>query len=169
MKFVLTLITLYAACAGADQTKLGQYLGDWTAVTPADGCFSPIRIESNSTGVSILRGDGVTNVPRSADYRISPEAQTNLFDGYKLSTNTVAKFVRGKIVSAHIWNADNDAFLGVGMRVWLLNAQGNLIKKKAGISIGTKKNNEGAKQIYDLDSEENMITWAVECEYTKAR
>lgn len=160
--------TVGTAAASAD-SKLQDFAGKWIATKRHAGCFSPILIEQANSGVKILRGDGSTSVPEIAPYPAQAELQENQFPTYKISTHTVAKFVRGKIVSAHIWNADNGEFMGVGMRVWQLTPEGTLAKKKAGVTVGTKKNNSASEQIFDLDENENMIKWTLECEYKRAQ
>ena len=86
-----------------------------------------------------------------------------------MSTSTLHKFIRGKIVSAHIWAPDTNDWLGVGLRTWTLDT-GTLIKKKSGITMQKKFNDprEKAVPVFSLGGDDIILKWKVECKYIKA-
>ncbi len=155
-----------------------DYTGTWKVEKETYGCF-PITIEKGPAKdtIKITRKSRVTSVNMvSKDSSFDSLPQNTTYDykhkKYKLFSSALYKFIRGKIVSAHIWSPDTNDWLGVGLRTWTLD-KGVLIKKKAGITMQKKSNDhddpgEKADNVFNLDGDDALIQWEVECKYIKS-
>ena len=96
--------------------NLDDYTGDWKIEKKAHGC-SPIKIEKGpeKDTIQITRKSAVYTVSKDSSFDSPTENTIADYHEYKLSTSTTAKFIRGKIVSAHIWAPNTNAWLGVGL------------------------------------------------------
>ena len=185
MKFIF--IVLFVFCIGcahvsvqqkrqkkmysADMSKnLPAYIGDWKVKKKTYGCF-PIKIEKGpKEGTLKITSNRATHVI-STNSRFNTLPKTTKYDysKYKLSSSSLHKFIRGKIVFANIWAPDTNNWLGVGLRTLTIDKRGTLIKKKAGLTMQDKSNDprEKAISIFKLNGDDVILKWQVECEYIK--
>ena len=151
--------------------SLNDYIGNWKVEKETYGC-APIQIEKGPEEgtVKIKRRSAVYTVSKNSPFDSLPEHQIGDYYKYKLSGSALSKFIRGKIVSAHIWNPDTNDWLGVGLRTWTLVDKGTLIKKKAGVTMQNKSNDprEKASYLFHLDGDDVILKWEVECKYIKS-
>ena len=155
-----------SADTGAD---IHDYIGNWKLEKETHGCF-PIKIEKGSVEgtVKIIRKLSVTTVSKNSPFDSTPENTISDYSKYKLSTSTVSKFIRGKIVSGHIWTPHTNDWLGVGLRTWTLE-KGVLIKKKAGLTMQSQSiNTPEENNVFGLNRGDVMIRWEVECKYIRS-
>ena len=148
--------------------KLDDYIGTWKVEKATYGC-SPIKIEKGPKGtVKITRRSSVT-ISATSPFDSLPEHTVSDYYKYKISTSTLHKFIRGKIVSAHIWSPNTDDFLGVGLRAWMLDKE-TLIKKKSGITMQNKFNDprEKAVRVFNLNGDDIILRWKIECKYIRS-
>lgn len=182
MKFKsLTYFLLFAFFATSlfaqTMPTLDDYIGVWEVKEETYGC-KPITI---TKGVE----EGVVNITRnypgikdivvspSSDFTTSPRNEVFDYENFKISTSSLFKFIRGRIVSAHIWAPNENAFLGVGLRTFSLNSEGDLVKKKSGLTMQRESDydpRENAATVFDFDNRNDdvLIRWEIECEYTKS-
>lgn len=162
-------VNMGISSVGTD-VSLDDYIGTWKVEKETYGC-SPIKIEKGPTKgtVKITRKSSVNIISKSSPFGSLPENTISDYYKYKLSTSTLHKFIRGKIVSAHIWAPDTNDWLGVGLRTWTLD-KGTLIKKKAGVTMQNKSNDprEKAVYIFSLDGDDVILKWEVECKYIQS-
>ena len=158
----------------SDKTlSLDDYVGHWEVKKKTYGC-SPIKIEKGSKKdtIKITRKSTVGTVSKESSFKIPPQSTVSDYDKYKLSGSAIYKFIRGKIVSAHIWAPDTNDWLGVGVRTWSLDkGKGVLIKKKAGLTMQSNKHlspKEKMESIFQLNEGDTLGKWEVECEYIKS-
>ena len=136
--------------------NLNDYIGTWEVEKKTYGC-SPIKIEKDSKKdtIKITRKSTVGTVSVSKDSSFDSPPQNTISDYYKynLFSSSIYKFIRGKIVSAHIWVPNTNDWLGVGVRTWTLD-KGVLIKKKAGLTMQSDKHldpKEKMQSIFNFD------------------
>ena len=149
--------------------NLDDYVGIWKVEKETYGCF-PVKIEKSPVKdtVKITRKSSMTTISKDSPFDSVPENTMSDYPGYKLSTSTLSKFIRGKIISGHIWSPDTKDWLGVGLRTWTLE-KGALIKKKAGLTVQGKSNKAPKENnVFDIDKDDVMIRWEVECKYVKS-
>ena len=149
-------------------TDLENYIGNWKLEKEIHGC-SPIKIEKGPVkgSVNITRKSSVMTVSKDSPFDSSPQNTISDYAHYKLSTSTVSQFIRGKIVSGHIWTPHTNDWLGVGLRTWTLE-KGVLIKKKAGLTMQSQSNNiPEENSVFDLNRNDVMIKWQTECKYIR--
>lgn len=152
-------------------SSLDDYIGSWKVEKETYGCF-PIKIEKDPTegSIKIMRKSSVYTLSKDSLFDSPPERTISDYHKYKLSTSTVLKFIRGKIVSAHIWTPDTKDWLGVGLRTWTLD-KGFLVKKKAGVTMQNQfsiEPREKANLIFKLGGDDIVLKWEVECRYIKS-
>ena len=153
-----------------------DYIGTWKLKKEIYGCF-PIKIEKGpKKGMLKITREPLKGIPQSINttlinshFNTLPKTTISDYPKYKLSTSSLYKFIRGKIVSANIWAPDTNDWLGVGLRAWMLD-KGVLIKKKAGLTMQNKSNDpkEKAAPIFNLDGDDVILKWQVECKYIKS-
>ncbi len=158
--------------SSADKTpNLDDYVGTWEVKKKTYGCF-PIKIKKDSkkSTIQITRKSTVGTVSKHSSFDSPPQSTVSDFYKYKLLDSSVYKFIRGKIVSAHIWTPNTNDWLGVGVRTWSLD-KGVLIKKKAGLTMMDNKHlspKEKMKSIFELSEGDILGKWEVECKYIRS-
>ena len=158
--------------------NLDDYIGTWKLKKEIYGCF-PIKIEKGPEKGTVkitrkplkLKGgpQSINTISVNSHFNTLPKTKTYKYPEYKLSTSALFKFIRGKIVSAVIWAPDTNDWLGVGLRALLLD-KGVLILKKAGLTMQDKSNDprEKAVPVFNLDGDDVILKWQVECKYIKS-
>ena len=151
--------------------NLDDYIGTWEVEKKTYGC-SPIKIEkgSKTDTVKITRRSTVGTVSKVFPFDSPPQNTISNYYKYNLLSSSIYKFIRGKIVSAHIWVPNTNDWLGVGIRTWTLD-KGNLIKKKAGLTMQSNKHfdsKEKMQSIFNFDKGDILGKWEVECKYIKS-
>lgn len=150
--------------------NLQDYTGNWKVEKQTHGCF-PIKIEQGPVEgtVKITRNSSVMTVSKDSPFDSDPEKTISDYHNYRLSSSTVIRFIRGKIISGHIWSPDKNDWLGVGLRTWTLEGKGVLIKKKAGLTMQSQSNNTPKENnVFELNNSDVMVRWEVECKYIKS-
>ena len=159
--------------------NLDDYLGTWEVEKKTYGCFS-IKIEKGSKkdtikmtrkSEKIMRSSAVNIVSKVSSFDSPPQNTISDYYRYNLFSSSIYKFIRGKIVSAHIWTPNTNDWLGVGVRTWTLNRKGALIKKKAGLTMQSSKlldPKEKMQSIFNFDKDDILGKWEIECKYIKS-
>lgn len=158
--------------------SLDDYVGTWEVEKKTYGCF-PIKIEKDSkkdtikmtrSSAKIMRSSTVSIVSKISSFDSPPQNTISDYYKYNLFSSSIYKFIRGKIVSAHIWIPNTNDWLGVGVRTWTLD-KGVLVKKKAGLTMQSDKHldpKEKMKSIFNFDKSDILGRWEVECKYIKS-
>ena len=180
---LIGLVFFYTGCAhvGVKQQKkqnlpsvdisknLSAYIGNWKVKKKTYGCF-PIKIEKGPKEgtLKITRKPATHIISINSRFNTLPKTTKYNYPKYKLSSSSLYKVIRGKIVSASIWTPDTNDWLGVGLRTLVLD-KGTLIKKKAGLTMQDKSNDpkEKATPIFKLNGDDVILKWQVECKYIK--
>ena len=156
--------------SSADTSKnLSAYIGNWKVKKKTYGCF-PIQIEKGpKKGTLKITSNRATHIISThSHFDTLPKTTKYSYPKYKLSSSSLYKVIRGKVVSASIWDPDTNDWLGVGLRALFID-KGTLIKKKAGLTMQDKSNDpkEKATPIFKLNGDDVILKWQVECKYIK--
>lgn len=170
MKLILSLIMGCAATAWALPPGPHDYFGTWKLDKPVPECQSTVTIErgEEKTLLKMTFPSGSVAIHRSDRFPNAPTGGIRAYEKIQLSAMTVGKFIRGKIVTAHIWEPQTNEWLGVGIRVWKI-ANGKLVKQKTGVTLELKSKRDSADEILDIDSQDSVHLWKLECTYSKQR